>query len=133
MNSGERPIGFDQVKLALEEFHRRMADVPRIPPDLRVSVAKDKRTGESNKQLLDLNGVYLLFYENGELARVGKANPRSFGERIGDYEMNRSGWFVYRWASVIPLEPRQKTLINLLEAFLIFWLSPRENEGTVEE
>jgi hypothetical protein len=130
MNDDSTPRDWARAELAVADFQERMAGLSRIPPDvLRLRLAMDKIAQQFDNELLGLCGVYILFYPTGEIARVGKANPRTFKKRIYDYEMHRRGWFEYRWAAVIPVDSRHVRFINLLESYLIFVLYAPENDG----
>src|SRR5262245_30042627 len=72
-------------------------------PELTLTLVSDRKFGRHERlEYLQQRGVYVLFYNNGKVARLGQAGARPLGKRLLDYDADQHRWFVFRWIAVTP-------------------------------
>lgn len=121
---GEMPAEWDRATKALSQSQARIGTTKK----LKLLLAHDRQAGQRDHAAAwHQPGLYVLFYGNGRIARVGQAHRRSLARRLADYEPHASGWFSYRWVGLIPFESDQREYITLIEDDLLAALKPPEN------
>jgi hypothetical protein len=120
----QMPAELERVRDAL-----RQAQVAAASewPELTLTLVSDRKFGRHERlDYLQQRGVYVLFYNNGKVARVGQAGAPPLGKRLLDYDSDQHRWFVFRWIAVAPCGELPQGQLDALESRMLSILQPPE-------